>query len=102
MPGLKWTKLTLSQKVKIIEKSKKADFCADSRKNMCHEYGITDPTISTIIKHQEKILADFNLEVSTGQKTIIKAGPKGMFLSEDTDVFVVTPNRRTENLNFFE
>ena len=102
MPGLKWTKLTLSQKVKIIEKSKKADFCADSRKNMCHEYGITDPTISLIIKHQEKILADFNLEVSTGQKTIIKAAPKGMFLSEDTDVFVVTPNRRTEILNFFE
>ena len=34
------------------------------------------------------------------------AAGKGMFLSEDTDVFVITPNKRTfffpetENLNF--
>ena len=75
MPGWKWTKLTLSQKVNIIEKSKKADFCADSRKNMCHEYGITDPVISLIMKNQKEILAAYDLEVSTGQKTIIKAAP---------------------------
>ena len=67
-------KLTLSQKVKIIEECNKADFCAVSRKNVCHEYGITDPTISSIVKNQKEILKAFDSE-NQKPKTVIKAAP---------------------------
>ena len=66
-------KLTLTQKVRILEESKNVDFYAVSRKNMCHEYGIRDPTISLIVKNEKKILAAYDLELSTKPKTIIKA-----------------------------
>ena len=48
MPGLTQTRvrLTLSQKVKIIEESKKSDF---SRKKICEEYSISKATISSIL-----------------------------------------------------
>ena len=52
MPGLTQTRvrLTLSQKVKIIEESKKSDF---SRKKICEEYSISKATISSILKDQK-------------------------------------------------
>ena len=45
-----------------------------AEKNVCHEYGITDPTISSIVKNQKEILAAFDLE-NQKPKTIIKAAP---------------------------
>ena len=52
MPGLTQTRvrLTLSQKVKIIEESKKSDF---SKKKICEEYSISKATISSILKDQK-------------------------------------------------
>ena len=52
MPGLTQTRvrLTLSQKVKIIEESKRSDF---SRKIICKEFGISKATISQILKNQK-------------------------------------------------
>ena len=53
MPGLTQTRvrLTLSQKVKIIEESKKSEF---SRKKICEKFGISKATISQILKNQKK------------------------------------------------
>ena len=42
--------ITLSQKVKIIEDSKKSDF---SRKKICEEFGIIKATISQILKNKK-------------------------------------------------
>ena len=48
MPGLTPTivRLTLAEKVKIIEESKKSDFC---RRKICENYGISKATISGIL-----------------------------------------------------
>ena len=59
MPGLTQTRvrLTLSQKVKIIEESKKSDF---SRKKICEEYSISKATISSILKDQKTHLENYD------------------------------------------
>ena len=58
VPGLTQTRvrLTLSQKVKIIEESKKSDF---SRKKICEEYSISKATISSILKDQKTHLENY-------------------------------------------
>ena len=50
MPGLTPTRvrLTLADKVKIIEESKKSDFC---RKAICEKFGISKATVSQILKN---------------------------------------------------
>ena len=52
MPVLTPTRvrLTLADKVKIIEESKKSDFC---RKKICQEFGISKATIRQILKNQK-------------------------------------------------
>lgn len=52
MPGLTPTRvrLTLADKVKIIEESKKSDFC---RKAICEKFGISKATVSQILKNQK-------------------------------------------------
>ena len=60
MPGLtpSRVRLTLSQKVKIIEESKKSDF---SRKKICEEFGISKATISQILKNQKTHLEAYDV-----------------------------------------
>ena len=52
MPGLTPVRVRLSveQKVKIIEESKKKGFC---RKDICEKYGISATTLSQILKNQK-------------------------------------------------
>ena len=50
-------RLTLSQKVKIVEESKKSDF---SSKKICEEFGISKATISQILKNQKIISIQTN------------------------------------------
>ena len=59
MPGLTPTRvrLTLADKVKIIEESKKSDFC---RKKICQEFGISKATISQILKNKKKHLEAYD------------------------------------------
>ena len=45
-------RLTLSQKVKTVEESKRSDF---SRKKICEEFGSSKATISQILKNQKII-----------------------------------------------
>ena len=68
MPGLTQTRvrLTLSQKVKIIEESKKSDF---SRKKICEEYSISKATISSILKDQKTHLENYD---SAGKMNLMK------------------------------
>ena len=77
MPGLTQTRvrLTLSQKVKIIEESKKSDF---SRKKICEEYSISKATISSILKDQKTHLENYD---SAGIRAHL------MSLGEDTEGF---------------
>ena len=67
MPGLTPTRvrLTLSQKVKIIEESKKSDF---SRKKICEEYSI----ISSILKDQKTHLENYDSGLPGKHKTMRK------------------------------
>ena len=62
MPGLTPTgvRLTLSQKVKIIEESKKSDF---SRKKICEEFGISKATISQILKNPKTHLEAYEEKI---------------------------------------
>ena len=72
MPGLTQTRvrLTLSQKVKIIEESKKSDF---SRKKICEEYSISKATISSILKDQKTHLENYDSAGTPGKhKTMRK------------------------------
>ena len=72
MPGLTPTRvrLTLSQKVKIIEESKKSDF---SRKKICEEYSISKATISSILKDQKTHLENYDSAGTPGKhKTMRK------------------------------
>ena len=50
-------RLTLADKVKIIEESKKSDFC---RKKICQEFGISKATISQILKNQKTHLEAYD------------------------------------------
>ena len=77
MPGLTQTRvrLTLSQKVKIIEESKKSDF---SRKKICEEYSISKATISSILKVHS--IAETLLSLSNIRAHL-------MSLGEDTEAF---------------
>ena len=45
-------RLTLSQKMKTVEESKRSDF---SRKKICEEFGSIKATISQILKNQKNI-----------------------------------------------
>ena len=71
MPGLTQTRvrLTLSQKVKIIEESKKSDF---SRKKICEEYSISKATISSILKDQKTHLENYDSGIPGKHKTMRK------------------------------
>ena len=71
MPGLTPTRvrLTLSQKVKIIEESKKSDF---SRKKICEEYSISKATISSILKDQKTHLENYDSGIPGKHKTMRK------------------------------
>ena len=71
MPGLTPTRvrLTLSQKVKIIEESKKSDF---SRKKICEEYCISKATISQILKNQKTHLEAYDSGIPGKHKTMRK------------------------------
>ena len=71
MPGLTQTRvrLTLSQKVKIIEESKKSDF---SRKKICEEYSISKATISSILKDQKTHLENYDSGTPGKHKTMRK------------------------------
>ena len=68
MPGLTPTRvrLTLSQKVKIIEESKKSDF---SRKKICEEYSISKAAISSILKDQKTHLENYDSGIPGKHKT---------------------------------
>ena len=69
MPGLTPTRvrLTLSQKVKIIEESKKSDF---SRKKICEEYSISKAAISSILKDQKTHLENYDSGIPGKHKTM--------------------------------
>ena len=71
MPGLTPTRvrLTLSQKVKIIEESKKSDF---SRKKICEEYSISKAAISSILKDQKTHLENYDSGIPGKHKTMRK------------------------------
>ena len=71
MPGLTPTRvrLTLAEKVKIIEESKKSDFC---RKKMCENYGINKATISQILKNQKVHLEAYDSGIPGNHKTMRK------------------------------
>ena len=71
MPGLtpSRVRLTLSQKVKIIEESKKSDF---SRKKICEEYSISKATISSILKDQKTHLENYDSGIPGKHKTMRK------------------------------
>ena len=71
MPGLTPTRvrLTSSQKVKIIEESKKSDF---SRKKICEEFGISKATISQILKNQKTHLEAYDSGIPGKLKTMKK------------------------------
>ena len=83
MPGLTQTRvrLTLSQKVKIIEESKKSDF---SRKKICEEYSISKATISSILKDQKTHLENYDSAGTPGKhKTMRKL--ESIFLKKTID-----------------
>ena len=63
-------RLTLSQKVKIIEDSKKAGF---NRKKVSEELGISQATITQILKKQKELLTSHDSGTPTKQKTARKA-----------------------------
>ena len=65
MPGLTPTRvrLTLSQKVKIIEESKK---------KICEEYSISKATISSILKDQRTHLENYDSGIPGKHKTMRK------------------------------
>ena len=71
MPGLTPTfvRLTLSQKVKSIEESKKFDF---SRKKICEEFGISKATISQTLKNQKTHLETYDSGIPGKHKTMRK------------------------------
>jgi predicted DNA-binding protein YlxM (UPF0122 family) len=71
MPGLTLTRvrLTLSQKVKIIEESNKSDF---SRKKICGEFGISKATISQILKNQKTHLEAYDSGIPGKHKIMRK------------------------------
>ena len=50
-------RLTLADKVKIIEESKKSDF---SRRKICKEFGISKATISQILKNHKPHLEAYD------------------------------------------
>ena len=62
-------RLTLSQKVKIVEESKKSDF---SRKKICEEFGISKATISQILKNQKTHLEAYDSGIPGKHKTMRK------------------------------
>ena len=69
MPGLTPTRvrLTLSQKVKIIEESKKSDF---SRKKICEEFDISKAIVSQILKNKNKHLEAYDSGIPGKHKTM--------------------------------
>ena len=72
MPGLTPVRVRLSveQKVKIIEESKKKGFC---RKDICEKYGISAATLSQILKNQKVHLSTFDSGLPGKHKTIRKS-----------------------------
>ena len=64
-----WVRLTLSQKVKIIEESKKSDF---SRKKICEEYSISKSTISQLLKNLKSRLEAYDSGIPGKHKTMRK------------------------------
>ena len=65
----KTVKLSLLQKIKIIEASKKNDFNSESRKEICEENGIDSARLTQILEQQKFILHGY-------QKTIVNEGQK--------------------------
>ena len=72
MPGLTPVRVRLSveQKVKIIEESKKKGFC---RKDVSEKYGISAATLSQILKNQKVHLSTFDSGLPGKHKTIRKS-----------------------------
>ena len=63
-------RLTLLQKVKIIEESKKPNF---DRKKISTEFGISHATISQILKKQKELLSSHDCGTPSKQKSSRKA-----------------------------
>ena len=57
--------LTLDQKIKIIEKSRLPGF---DRNKISEKYGVSKPTIASILKNKKNILDHFDKEVSSPAK----------------------------------
>ena len=65
----KTIKLSLLQKIKIIEASKKNDFNNESRKELCEEFGIDSARLTQILDQQIFILHSYHHStVNEGQK----------------------------------
>ena len=65
----KTVKLSLLQKIKIIEASKKNDFNSESRQKICDEYAIDSDRLTQILEQQKFIMHGYLQSiVNEGQK----------------------------------